>query len=164
MRDVGKQLIDDVMKGFWEGSIRLPDGSNRACMTRNGMELFLTLFLSKYEEMKKNGGNDSREREKLNADYLLSHGYTLDEKETELLAMAWKNSPEYVEGINLESYVSKDGRIDVRREWTNRYGEEGYGVHVDNEDSESVGWGEFLYVDDFENFIESVYDRKESQG
>lgn len=164
MRDVGKQLVDDVMKGFWEGSIRMPDGSDRACMTRNGMQLFLTLFLSKYEEMKKNGGNGSGEREKLNADYLLSHGYILDEKESELLAMAWENSPDYVEGINLESYVSRDGRIEVRRERTNRYGNEGYGVHVDNKAFDSVGWGEFLYVDDFEKFIESVYDRKESQG
>lgn len=96
------------------------------------------------------------ERERISHEYLLEHGYVVDENETAMLQEYWKEEKEWCTEP-LRQYYSDDHRVSIIHRWTNRYGE-AYSVHIDNEDYESVAWIEILYIDDFENFLKLAYD------
>lgn len=99
------------------------------------------------------------ERQKITHSWLLEHGYKIDESIQEWIEKipeSWSEEQSWcTEPIRF--YKSEDGRITIQHRWTNRYGE-GYNVHIDNQDYESVGCLEVLYVDELEKFIEVSYD------
>ena len=102
------------------------------------------------------------ERQEITHAWLLEHGYKIDEPMQNMFDKGYLDSAVFIEEGEwctepIRFYKNDDGRITIQQRWTNRYGK-GYNVHIFNQDCESVGSLEVLYVDELEKFIEISYD------
>lgn len=105
-------------------------------------------------------------RQKITHEWLLEHGYVVNQDMEErwlndpIISESWKEEKSWCKEP-IHFYYNEDRRVNIQHRWTNRYGE-AYMIHVDNQDYDSVGYLEVLYVDELEKFIEVSYDDDES--